>query len=284
MRLLPKEDGIRPVINLSRRRLAKGMARTKALSPSINTVLAPVGQMLRLERELHPERLGSAIFSVGDIYTRIKAFKACVLASSSASTSLPPFYFAKGPDIFTRKRFLRGQLHSTAGSMPRLKRVDYDECIPRILMLHGDIRHAYCVVCRSIVVLEPESFQGSRPPSCRSCASRQRRAAAIGVLRPRIRLYDQDDGAIDDEAIQLVVADDSRAPLDALLVVGTALRIPGAARLVDKLLASVRLFADGGVTAWVNPLVQPPTSLASRFDLKVSVEADALVDMVEPIS
>ncbi|KAI1108278.1 DHS-like NAD/FAD-binding domain-containing protein [Nemania sp. NC0429] len=209
--------------------------------------------------------------------------------SVSAGCELPAVYwhypqglcFERVRRVYTQNiDGIERQLHGLHPSVP----LPFRKPWPRCIQVHGDIRHAYCVVCRSIVALEPESFQGSRPPSCRSCASRQRRAAAIGVLRPRIRLYDQDDGAIDDEAIQLVVADDSRAPLDALLVVGTALRIPGAARLVDKLLASVRLFADGGVTAWVNPLVQPPTSLASRFDLKVVVEAAALVDMVESIS
>ena len=76
MRLVPKETGdVRPIISHSCRVLvpmltpaAHGAVRTKVLRLRINNLLAPVGQMLNLERELHPKRLESAIFSVDKIY------------------------------------------------------------------------------------------------------------------------------------------------------------------------------------------------------------------------
>lgn len=36
-----------------------------------------------------------------------------------------------------------------------------------------------------------------------------------------------------------------------LLIVGTTLKVPGAVKFVDRLLRPVRLFADGGITAWL---------------------------------
>lgn len=87
VRLLPKGLNMRPIMNLRRRTLLKG--RKKLLGPSINTILGPVGSMLKLEKTMNPDRLGSAMFSVGDIYKRIKHFKAKLGPSDK------PFYFAK---------------------------------------------------------------------------------------------------------------------------------------------------------------------------------------------
>lgn len=87
VRLLPKGLNMRPIINLRRRTLLKGSK--KLLGPSINTILAPVGSMLKLEKALNPGRLGAALFSVGDMYRRLKDFK------RSLGTSEKTLYFAK---------------------------------------------------------------------------------------------------------------------------------------------------------------------------------------------
>ena len=50
LRLLPKGSGLRPIMNLRRRTLAKGPA--KLLGPSINSVLGPVHTLLKLEKVL----------------------------------------------------------------------------------------------------------------------------------------------------------------------------------------------------------------------------------------
>ncbi|KAL2133055.1 hypothetical protein VTI74DRAFT_2994 [Chaetomium olivicolor] len=87
VRLLPKQTKMRPIMNLRRRTMHQG--GKKILGRSINSILAPVSSVLKLEKSRNPDRLGSSLFSVGDIYQRIKAFK----------TNLGPghhqFYFAK---------------------------------------------------------------------------------------------------------------------------------------------------------------------------------------------
>ncbi|KAK7941239.1 uncharacterized protein PG986_013626 [Apiospora aurea] len=87
VRLLPKESSIRPIMNLRRRMGAKGNSNT--LGPSINTILGPVHTMLQLEKSLNPAKLGATMFSVGDIYKRVKTFK------SKMNQSAKPLYFAK---------------------------------------------------------------------------------------------------------------------------------------------------------------------------------------------
>ena len=74
IRLLPKGNSVRPIMNLRRRvtELRNGKA---VLGRSINSIMAPVSNMLTYERKLQPARVGSALFSIGDAYPKIKDFK-----------------------------------------------------------------------------------------------------------------------------------------------------------------------------------------------------------------
>ncbi|OBT76587.1 hypothetical protein VF21_05363 [Pseudogymnoascus sp. 05NY08] len=72
IRLLPKEKGVRPIMNLRRRQLRRDSKR--AFGPSINSTLAPVYNMLTFEKNLSPAKFGSTLFSVGDLYNKIKKF------------------------------------------------------------------------------------------------------------------------------------------------------------------------------------------------------------------
>ncbi|XXG94534.1 hypothetical protein Hte_000791 [Hypoxylon texense] len=87
VRLLPKETGMRPIMNLRKRIAVRG--RPKELGPGINRILAPAHTILQLEKVVNPEKLGSTMFSVGDIYKRVKPFKARI------SESGKELYFAK---------------------------------------------------------------------------------------------------------------------------------------------------------------------------------------------
>ncbi|SPO00927.1 related to telomerase reverse transcriptase [Cephalotrichum gorgonifer] len=88
LRLLPKDSTLRPIMNLRRRAVLRGNQKT--LGPSINSILGPVYSMLTLEKDRHPESLGSSMFSVGDLYSRLKAFRSKVLPLSGKK-----LYFAK---------------------------------------------------------------------------------------------------------------------------------------------------------------------------------------------
>ncbi|KAI9759142.1 MAG: hypothetical protein M1835_000450 [Candelina submexicana] len=74
IRLLPKETGVRPIMNLRRRVIRKQNGRD-ILGRSINSVMRPVYNVLNYEKGAQPPKLGSALFSVGDMYSRLKSFK-----------------------------------------------------------------------------------------------------------------------------------------------------------------------------------------------------------------
>ncbi|KAI4182459.1 MAG: hypothetical protein LQ348_004847 [Seirophora lacunosa] len=91
IRLLPKDTGLRPIMNL-RRRVTKLQGGKAVLGRSINSMLAPVHKMLDFERKQQPASVGSALFSVGDMYPKLRAFRARL---RSKTGRLPPLYFAK---------------------------------------------------------------------------------------------------------------------------------------------------------------------------------------------
>lgn len=91
VRLLPKEQGMRPIINL-RRRIQRQQNRGVVLGRSINSVLTPAFSILNLEKTSHPDMLGSALFSVDDMFARLQKFR---LALSERHSPNTPLYFAK---------------------------------------------------------------------------------------------------------------------------------------------------------------------------------------------
>jgi len=91
VRLLPKEVGMRPIINL-RRRVQRHHNGPQALGKSINSILTPAFSILNYEKASRPEVLGSALFSVDDIFARLQNFRTSL---SSRGPQSSPFYFAK---------------------------------------------------------------------------------------------------------------------------------------------------------------------------------------------
>jgi telomerase reverse transcriptase len=91
VRLLPKEVGMRPIINL-RRRVQRDKNGPQALGKSINSILTPAFSILNFEKASRPSMLGSALFSVDDIFLRLQIFRTSL---SSRGLLTAPFYFAK---------------------------------------------------------------------------------------------------------------------------------------------------------------------------------------------
>ena len=91
IRLLPKSNGVRPITNL-RRRVTKLQNGQATLGRSINSIMAPVFNVLDFEKRKRPALVGSALFSVGDMYPKLKAFAQKVSGNTPTSRS---YYFAK---------------------------------------------------------------------------------------------------------------------------------------------------------------------------------------------
>ena len=77
LRLLPKDQGARPITNLKRRQM-KPTSGKRVLGASINTQLTPLFSVFNFERMRDAALLGSALLSVGDIHGRIAGFKKAI--------------------------------------------------------------------------------------------------------------------------------------------------------------------------------------------------------------
>lgn len=128
---------------------------------------------------------------------------------------------------------------------------------PRTVQLHGGLDKMVCSKCQELSDLDPELFTGPVPPLCSRCEEindirtnhEGKRSHGIGRLRPRMVLYNEHNP--DDEAIGAVTKDDLRKRPDAIIVVGTTLKVPGVRRIVREMCATVR-DRRGGVAIWIN--------------------------------
>jgi telomerase reverse transcriptase len=93
LRLLPKSAGFRPIANLRRRPLKKTQLGRTELGSSVNSQIMPVFSVLNYEKLRQPDKLRSAMFSVGDMYSKLKDFKENVFRPGMACVK--PFYFVK---------------------------------------------------------------------------------------------------------------------------------------------------------------------------------------------
>ncbi|GAM83567.1 hypothetical protein ANO11243_015550 [Dothideomycetidae sp. 11243] len=133
---------------------------------------------------------------------------------------------------------------------------------PKTVQLHGGLDKMVCSKCRALSDFDPDLFDGPLPPICAACVELDRvrtsvagkRSHGIGRLRPRMVLYNEHNP--DDEAIGNVVAEDLRKRPDAIIVVGTTLKIPGVKRIVREMCATVRDRRDG-VAVWINNDPEP---------------------------
>ncbi|THW23772.1 hypothetical protein D6D23_05486 [Aureobasidium pullulans] len=91
VRLLPKESGLRPIINLKRRVQTKRNGRL-VLGKSVNKILEPAFHVLNLEKAITPAKLGSSMFSSDEMYQRLHRFRTQLQQSENADK---PLYFAK---------------------------------------------------------------------------------------------------------------------------------------------------------------------------------------------
>jgi telomerase reverse transcriptase len=95
LRLLPKAVGVRPIVNLRRRQVSKGVGLGKhpVLGPSINTMMAPMQSVLDHEKREQPELVGSAVATAQDIFSRLKPFKELLIERDTMGKK--PLYFVK---------------------------------------------------------------------------------------------------------------------------------------------------------------------------------------------
>lgn len=133
---------------------------------------------------------------------------------------------------------------------------------PATVQLHGGLAKMVCSKCGQLENFDGSLFEGPEAPACYQCTAMDevrtavagKRSHGIGRLRPRIVLYNEYNP--DEEAIGMVSKADLRRGADAVIVVGTSLKIPGVRRLVKELCHTTRSRRDG-FTAWINVDPEP---------------------------
>jgi len=151
---------------------------------------------------------------------------------------------------------------------------------PRTVQLHGGLEKMVCSKCNHLSDFQAPLFEGPEPPSCTVCEEMDsvrtniagKRSHGIGKLRPRIVLYNEHNP--DEEAIGAVVSSDLRTRPDAIIVVGTSMKIPGVRRIVREMCGVVRGRRDG-VAIWINQGPEPPgKEFEDCWDLIVRGDCD----------
>ena len=151
---------------------------------------------------------------------------------------------------------------------------------PQTIQLHGGLEKMMCQKCRHISDFQADLFQGPKPPLCPECEVKDvlrtshagKRSHGIGKLRPRIVLYHEHNP--DDEAIGAVMTSDLRSRPDAIVVVGTSMKIPGVRKIVKEMCRIVRS-KQNGVSVWINQDPVPPgKDFEDCWDLVVGGECD----------
>ena len=139
---------------------------------------------------------------------------------------------------------------------------------PKTVQLHGNLRTIRCLKdLTHLAPFDPVLFSPGSLPGCAECEKLEevnealnqdkRRARLIPFVRPRLWLYD-DDYYADAAAISKVQAADFKKKVGAVIVVGTALKVPGAKQFAKDMCRRAR--ECGGFTAWIN-LNSPPRDL-----------------------
>lgn len=158
---------------------------------------------------------------------------------------------------------------------------------PVTIQLHGGIDKMQCTKCNEISDFDGSLFEGSEAPLCKECKETDlvrtqhagKRSHGIGRLRPRMVLYNEYNP--DQDSIGKVCEADLRRVPDAVIVVGTSLKIPGLKRIVRELCQATRAKRDG-FTAWINldPLPQTP-DMKDLWDLEVRGKCDDIASLLD---
>ncbi|CAM1506984.1 Fc.00g066250.m01.CDS01 [Cosmosporella sp. VM-42] len=156
---------------------------------------------------------------------------------------------------------------------------------PVTIQLHGGLEKMVCTKCGQLEPFEGKLFDGPEAPLCRTCqvddevrtAHAGKRSHGIGRLRPRFVLYNEYNP--DEEAIGNVSSADLKSRPDAIIVVGTTLKVPGTRRLVKEL-CQVTRGRKNGLTVWINTDSEPKgVDFKDCWDMVVKSKCDNVAQL-----
>ncbi|KAH7026557.1 DHS-like NAD/FAD-binding domain-containing protein [Microdochium trichocladiopsis] len=155
----------------------------------------------------------------------------------------------------------------------------------KTVQLHGGLGKMVCSKCSEVTNFDASIFNGPEAPLCGTCETLDlvrtshagKRSHGIGKMRPRMVLYNEHNP--DEQAIANVVRADLRARPDAVIVVGTSLKIPGVKNMVKDMCGVARKRRDG-LTVWINLDAEPSSGeLKGCWDLVVRGKSDDVASL-----
>ncbi|KIW09645.1 hypothetical protein PV08_12104 [Exophiala spinifera] len=158
-----------------------------------------------------------------------------------------------------------------------------------IIQLHGDVRFVRCTICdhRSSWTDEARlaALKGDTSITCPRCLDERhnkrralgKRVWACGSLRPDILLYGETHS--NDVLLQLAQENDDGLRPTALLIMGSALRVPGCKDLVKRFANMVS--KQNGRVISVNPTRPSPSLWGQIIDDHFSMECDDWVGIIQ---
>ena len=151
---------------------------------------------------------------------------------------------------------------------------------PATIQLHGGLEKMVCTKCGKLEPFNGAVFDGPEAPLCPTCqvddevrtAHAGKRSHGIGRLRPRFVLYNEYNP--DEEAIGNVSSADLKSRPDAVIVVGTTLKVPGTRRLVKEM-CQVTRGRKNGLAVWINVDNEPKgVDFKDCWDIVVKSKCD----------
>jgi NAD-dependent histone deacetylase SIR2 len=129
---------------------------------------------------------------------------------------------------------------------------------PPVVLLHGTMQTVKCIICKDSVeftqsIIEP--YKEGLSVECAKCKDKSekriamgRRAISTGIYRPDIVLYNEPHP--EGEEISSILSADLAKHPDALLVIGTSLKVAGIKKLVKDVAREVKL--SSGPVIYIN--------------------------------
>ncbi len=142
-----------------------------------------------------------------------------------------------------------------------------------------------CSKCQELKDFDADLFEGSETPPCKSCEGMDearavvgKRSHGVGRLRPRMVLYNEYNP--DQDAIGAVSTFDLKSRPDAVIVVGTSLKVPGVRRIAAEMCKVTRGRRDG-FTAWIGHDSEPSgVEFQDCWDLVVKGDSDEVARLL----
>ncbi|KAI9683711.1 MAG: hypothetical protein M1820_010912 [Bogoriella megaspora] len=280
-------DGLLKVLH-KRRKIVVVAGAGISVSAGIPDFRSSTGLFSTLKSEHNLKGSGKHLFdaSVYKDDTSTSTFHDMVSKMSTQTTDATPTEFHHLLATLAHEdRLLRLYSQNVDGLDARLEPLKTEVPLPRkgpwpkTIQLHGGLGKMVCSKCHQTKPFDPKLFNGPLPPACEVCAETDRlrtdegqRSRGIGRMRPRMVLYNEFNP--DDEAIGSVTQADLRKRPDALIVVGTTLKVPGVKRIVREMAKTVRN-RRGGVSIWINNDPEPSgKEFENCWDLIVKGRSD----------